>query len=393
MDKNSQRLVFCGRSLKWYNKYTMKTLTTLKNLFGSLSLNTSASNLTLGSQLISDRHRYLIQKYFDNERSVVTSTVGGASLTLTGSLASSATTATLTAVWAYPTCNQLVNFSNSNQRSVLFTYNSAAISWSVGLTATATTAITTVGVQDYNIPANVSKIKNDTISVGQLKYQPRPVQSRQEWDLINFLPYTSDIPSYFFIYGGKLSIFPIPSTTGNVITFNYKTRVPDLTYADFTTGTVGGTVGSTSITGASTTWNSVGTYPLNTDLTFANLFIQITPPKGDGIWYQIQSFQSDTALTLVNPIVNAPSMASGAAYTIGQIPLLSEDFHDMLVYGALKIYFSSIVPDSNKFKEYDTLEKERLELLKDYAGTKSVDVDLGGPYQQINPNLFYYANS
>src|SRR5690348_13171737 len=110
----------------------MKSFTTLKNLFGSLSTNSSTTNLTLGGQLINDQHRYLIQKYFDNERTSVTTTVGGMSLTTTASLASNATSATLTSSWTYPTVTQLVNFSNSDQRSVLFTNGSTAITWATG---------------------------------------------------------------------------------------------------------------------------------------------------------------------------------------------------------------------------------------------------------------------
>lgn len=374
----------------------MKTFTGLKNLFTNLSNNTSSANDTLGGQLINDQHRYLIQRYFDNERTVTTSTVGSASLTLTGTLSIGAVSATLTAVWAYPTCTQLVNFSGSQQRSVLFTYNSTAITWSVGLTATATTAITTVGVQDYSIPANISKIKNDTINIGQLKYQPTPVMTRQEWDLINFLPYTSDIPNYFFIYNGKLSIFPIPSTTGNVITFNYKTRVADLSFADYSTGTLaaaGMVAGSTTVTGLASSWNTTGLYPTGVDISYYNLQIRANPPYGDGIWYPISSFTSNTVLTTTLPIVNAPNITSATTYTIGQFPLLSEDFHDMLVYGALKTYFSSVVENQTKFDEYDGLYKERLELLKDYAGTKSVSVDLEDNPSQINPNLFYWGTS
>lgn len=372
----------------------MKTFTQLTSLYTSLSQNSSTANTALGAQLINDQHRYLIQKYFDNERTVTTSTVGGMSLTLTGSLAINATSATLTASWTYPTVTQLVNFSGGQQRSVLFTSGSAAITWQVGLTATATTTISTVGVQDYSIPANISKIKNDTINVGQLKYQPTPVMTRQEWDLINFLPYTSDIPNYFFIYNGKLSIFPIPSTTGNILTFNYKTRVADLTYSDYTTpgtiDTAGMVAGSTSVTGLATTWGS--SFPLNTDITFESLYIRANPPQGDGMWYPINSFQSNTALTLSLPVVNAPNITNTTTFTIGQVPLLSEDFQDMTVYGALKIYYSSIVKDADKYKEYDNEYMKRLVMLEDYAGTKSVNVDLEAEPAQVNPNLFLYAN-
>ncbi len=373
----------------------MKSLTTLSNLYNSLSNNTSTANTSLGKQLINDQHRYLLQKYFDNERTATTTTIGGASLTLTGSLALAATTGTLTVAWAYPTSTQLVNFSNSNQREVLFTYNSTAISWADGLTATATTAISTVGVQGYQIPANISKVKNLTINVGQLRYQPREIMTRQEWDLVNFLPYTSDIPQYYFVYNNKINIFPIPSTTGNIINYNYKVRVADLSYADYSSGNIaaaGATIGSVTVTGTTTNWITTGTFPSGVDLTFQNLNLRIDPPFGDGIWYPIRSFTSGTVLVLVDPVINAPNITGSTTYTIGQFPLLNEDFHDMLVHGALMVYFSSITPDTNKFEQFKALYDSRLELLAEYAGTKAVDVDLGDDPQAINPNLFLYAN-
>lgn len=338
---------------------------------------------------MSDQQRYLIQKYFDNERTVTTTTVGSMKLTLTGGLSIGAVSATLTVSWAYPTGSQLVNFSDQEQRTVLFTNGSAAVTWSGGLTGAVTTAISTYGFQAYNIPANISKIKNDTINVGQLRFVPAPIQTRGEWDLINFLPYNSDIPNYYFIYNGQLLVWPIPSTTGNIITFNYKARVPDLNIADYITGTLSGIVaGSTSLTGIGTMWSSVA--PLNTDLTYLNIQIKITPPSGDGIWYPVSMFTSDTTLVLGVPIVTAPS-ATASAYTLGQLPLLSEDFHDMLVHGALMTYFSSIKKDEGQFKLFQTMYTERLGLLEDYAGTKSVNVDLGAQPQFSNPNLYPYA--
>lgn len=372
----------------------MKSFTTLTNLFTNLTNNTSTENAALGGQLINDQHRYLIQKYFDNERTVTTSTVGGMSLTTTASMTAGATSATLTASWSYPTCQQLVTFSTGEQRTVLFTNGSTAITWSTGLTSNETTAISSVGVQSYAIPANVSKIKNNTINVGQLKYQPTPIMTRAEWDTVNFLPYTSDIPNYFFIYNGFLNIWPIPSTTGNIITFNYQTRVADLSFSDYSTGTLaaaGMASGSTAVSGTSTNWLSGGLYPSGTDIGYYNLKIRANPPYGDGIWYPIRSFTSNTALTLDLPVVNAPNITSSTTYTIGQFPLLEEDFHDMLVYGAAKTYYSSIVKDKDRFSEFDNLYNERLQLLEAYAGTKSVNVDLGIAPQVVNPNLFMYA--
>ena len=369
----------------------MKTYTDLKNLFTNLSNNTSSANDALGGQLISDQHRYLLQKFFDNERTYTTVTRGAEELTLTGAPSLGAVSATLTAVWTGPTTTQLVVFSNSDQRTVIFTQGQTDIVWSNGLSAAATVTIDTVGVQSYPIPANVSKIKNNPISVGQLVYTPSPVQSIQEWTMLNALPYTSDIPNNFYIYNNRVSFWPIPSSSGNIITMNYKSRVPDLSIADYSAGTLADlTLGSNAVTGVTTAWNTTGAFPLNTDLTFFNLYLKVTPPAGDGLWYPIQKFTSDTTLVLSQPLQLAPS-ATAALYTIGQLPLLQEDFHDMLTYGALMIYHSSIKKDQNKFEMYKDMYTKRETMLDSYAGTKSVNVDLGNQTIGSNPNLYIFA--
>ena len=367
----------------------MKSLTKLGTLFTSLSQNVAAENLALGQQLINDQHRYLIQKFFDNERSYTTTTIGAQTdLGITASLIVGATTATLDTAWPYITCQQLVVFTSGEQRTVTFTQGSTNIFWQTGLTETATDTIDTIGVQAYPIPANVSKIKNDTITVGQLVYTPAPVQSIQEWTMLNALPYTSDIPNYFYIYQNQVMFWPIPSSTGNIITFNYKGRVADMSYSDYSIGTISAaTVGSNAVTGSSTLWTA---FPQNVDLSYANLMLQITPPDGDGLWYPIQRFTSATAAVLNLPLVNVNELTS-ATYTIGQFPLLQEDFHDMLVYGALVVYYTSIVKDKDQFALYKRLYDEKLELLEAYAGTKSVNVDLGSQPIPSNPNLYLFA--
>jgi hypothetical protein len=368
----------------------MKTFTALVNLATNLSNNTTSANSSLMGQLISDQHRYLVQKYFDNERTYSTLTIGAEDLTVTLAPANGATSATLSTAWTNPTVQQLVVFDNSEQRNVTFRQGSTAITWQPPLTSACTTTdISTLGVQAYPIPASISKIKNNTINVGQLQFTPAPVRTIQEWTMINALPYASNIPNYYFIYQNQVLFWPIPATSGQVINFNYKCRIPDLSFADYSTGTLSSiAVNDNQITGTGTTWNTVGTYPLNTDLTFFNLAIKIAPPAGDGIWYPILRFISDTEVLLASPIQNAFS-TTATSYTIGQLPLLQEDFHDMLVYGALQTYFSSIVSNDSNFKKYKTLYDERLTLLEDYAGTKSVNVDLGPQPIPRNPNLFW----
>lgn len=425
--------------------------------FADLAQNNTTANVALGAVLVNNEHRYLIQRYFDNERTYTTVTIGGEDIVLASSPVVGSTTGTLTVAWPDITCQQLVVFGSGEQRtvtftqgstnifwqtglygetfattaviaaaatsatlstawtgstgaltayfsdgsskSITFTANSTAITWVGGITGAveasvrtfkANTTISTVGVQAYPIPANVSKIKNDTITVGQLVYTPAPVMSIQEWTMLNALPYTSDIPCYFFIYQNQVQFWPIPSTSGNLISFNYKARVADMTYADYSTGTIAVTAGSNAVTGTTTSWNTTATYPLNTDLSYTNLMLKTTPPKGDGLFYPIQRVTSDTALQLNLPIVNSP-VTTGVSYVIGQVPLLNEDFHDMLVYGALRVYYNSIVKDEKKFQMYETLYEQKLKLLEDYAGTKSVNVDLGAQPIPSNPNLFLFA--
>lgn len=370
----------------------MKSFTQLQSLFTTLSQNVTTSNGTLGAILLNDAHRYLLLKYFDNERSFTMLTVGPQTLALTNAaLPAGSTSATLTASWTTPSCQQLVVFSDGEQRQVFFSQGSTAITWqSATQTVQTSASISAQGQQAYYLPANVSKIKNSTITIGQLVYSPAPVQTIQEWTRLNALPYSSSIPAYFFIYNHQLLFWPIPSTTGQVITLNCQINVSDLSYQDYSTGSISSaTVGSNSITGSGTGWT---TYPQNTDLTFTNLYLTINPPGGDGLYYPIQSFASATAATLLTPLVYAPSISS-SPYTIGQYPLLDPNFHDMLVYWALKIYFSSIVKDPDKYKLYEGIYNEKLQLMSGYLSNKQVNVDLSVTPIQQNPNLYIYPTS
>lgn len=363
----------------------------LVNSFVTLSQNSAASNSTLGAMLINEQHKQLLLKYFDNEWTVTMSTIGGGTLATLAVQPSGATSAVLSSNWSNIGCQQLVVFANGEQRNVKFTQNSPTITWNPPLTSAGTTAvITTQGVQFYPLPANVSKVKSDTITIGQLVYTPAPVNSVQEWNKLNALPYTSDIPAYFFIYQNQIGFWPIPSSDGNVITINCQVVVPNMTYSDYSTGTLATlTVGSNLVVSNGASWNTV--FPTGTDLTFANLYLVANPPNGDGIPYQIQSFSSGTQAVLVKPIVNAPG--TGATYTIGQYPYLNPDFHDAIVYGALRIYFSSIVKDADRYALYNGLFDEKKDLMKFYLGTKQVNVDLSVTPVQQNPNLFIYPTS
>lgn len=389
----------------------MRTASQLLNMYTSLTQNISADNQTLGLELLSEEHRQLIETYFDNEWSFQATTVGAQTLTLTALPAAGATSATLSAVWAYSSGQQDVTFTNPNGdvRPCFFTNNSATISWQLPLSgACTTTSITTFGFQKYKIPAGISKITNNTIMVGQMRFVPSSARTRSDWDRINFLPYTSDIVNYYFLYGGFVEFWPIPSTTGNTIQFNYKRRVPDFSSAFLFSDTNGTayvpgqktydyqkgqvqflTAGTNQITGVNTAWNTTGQFPLTNSAFPFNLGFIAPPPNGDGIWYPIQEFDSDTSLTLAS----APMYTIGNSnsnYMLGQLPLLQEDFHEMIVYGAVRRYFSSYVPDPNKYEQFDKLYQEKKLALAEYNGSKIVNYNLGDDQLIWNPNSYYW---
>lgn len=248
-----------------------------------------------------------------------------------------------------------------------------------------TTIVTVASQQFYDLPFDFSKNKTDTITTGQLKWTPVEVLSRQDWDRLNVFPYTADFPSNYFIWNNQLGFYPIPSTAGNTITYNYKRRPTDLTIADYSTGTVSATNGSTGIVGSGTGF--LANYlPVAGSVLPLNLWIKITPPSGDGNWYKISSITSATVLTLVNSYQGGTT--SGASYVIGQMPLLLEDFHDLLVYRPLMIYFSTIVDNPNKKKEFTELYEEGISKMDEYAGSKTVNVNLRGRINRQNPNLY-----
>lgn len=368
--------------------------TKLTTQFTTLAQNATTANQTLAGFLLNQEHRYLLLRYFDNERSFTMTTVGPQTLTLTTStLASGSITATLTSAWTYNSCQQLVVFSDGEQRTVFFTQGSTTISWQSPTTAIQTSSsISCVGVQSYRLPANISKLKTSSITIGQLVYIAYPVNSVQEWVKLNALPYTAAYPAYFFLYNDELKFWPIPSQTGYIITLYAQINTPDLTYADVsgTIASAGMAVGSNIVTASSTPFS---TFPQNVDLTFTNLQLVAAAPYGDGLNYPVQEFTSTSSATLLKPVVYAPNEAGSGTFTIGQYPLLDPNFHDAILYGALRTYFSSISKDTDKASYFGGLYQERLQRMEFYLSTKQVNVDLGDSPIIRNPNLYSYPTS
>lgn len=246
------------------------------------------------------------------------------------------------------------------------------------------TMTTSAGVQAKEAPIDIDKFISVTVTVAGTVHSPSPVHSRKLWDELNqSTTTTSDTPEYWYVYDGKLALWPTPATSSNTITIYAKLKPIRLAIADYTTGTITtATNGSASIVGSGTSWTSqmVGRMLRITQSNTAN--------TGDDRWYEIASVESATALTLVKTYAGNSISAGSATYTIGQVSLLPDEVQDAPVYLAVSTYWNAEGDKRGEFfyKRYE----EKKELLKKMrlgpTTSPVVDVDSGNP--PTNPNNY-----
>ena len=85
---------------------------------------------------------------------------------------------------------------------------------------------TVANQQGYQLPGDFEKLMNVTVQVGGILYQPKESPSRRHFDALNVVPFYNDFPQYYYIFNGKMLLYPTPASSGNVITMNYKKMLP-----------------------------------------------------------------------------------------------------------------------------------------------------------------------
>lgn len=243
---------------------------------------------------------------------------------------------------------------------------------------------TVAGQAGYQLPFNNKQVINTTVLIGSVLWQPTEIATRKAYDALNVIPFSNDFPQYYYIYNSQLLLWPTPATSAQPITINFKKRIRDLSAVDYTTGTVTVTNASTAVVGVGTSWttNMAGRW-LNVPLTASNT------TSGDDEWYQIASVTSATALVLNNQYQGATATSVASGYTIGEVPILPEDFQDLPLYRALYVYFSSITKDPESAKYYKVLYDEGYKMLDAEFGSKTASVGITpNDMSVVNPNMF-----
>lgn len=246
----------------------------------------------------------------------------------------------------------------------------------------ARTLTTTASTQFKALPYDVDLVESVSVTVSSTIYTPKLMHSREEWDLLNEVSFTSDFPEYAFVYNGQLGLWPTPATSSNVITVNAKIRPIDLNTADITSSTIttlanGGTALTVS---AGLTVQMAGFWIRPTYSTTAN--------TGDGQWYELASVTNATTATLVRAYGGTSIAVGTAACTIGQMPLLPEAFHELPVWKAAADYWDKegAARAVRYEKKYEMGVKTLISQYSSFVTDPVLDEGLNGP-NIINPNL------
>lgn len=243
---------------------------------------------------------------------------------------------------------------------------------------------TLAGIAAYQLPFNNKQVINTTVSIGAILWQPTECATRAQYDALNVIAFQNDYPQFYYIYNSQLLLWPAPASSNDPITINYKRRLRDLSAADYTTGTVTVTNASTAVVGSSTNWTTnMANRWLNVPATTSN------STSGDDEWYQIASVTDATHLVLYNQYQGATATSVSAGYTIGEVPILPEDFQDLALYRAFYIYFSSIKKDEDQAKYFMQLYEDGYKMLDAEFGSKTASVGLT-PLNTgvVNPNMY-----
>jgi len=241
---------------------------------------------------------------------------------------------------------------------------------------------TVANTQAYKLPGDCAKLTSAPyITISSQRYTPKKCPTRRFWDKLNRSTTYNDIPQWFYVTGNECLFWPIFSTSGNTITFNYRKMIKDLSIADYTEGTITtATNGSTEIKGDGTTWTSA----------MAGRYLKITSENGDGIWYKIASVTDNTTIVLDQKYVGSDISSGSENYEIGEMSLLPYGFGALPVYKAAEIYYTSIKPDAQKATLYKGLFSELYSQFKAEHGatTDILTSDEEDESVADNPNLY-----
>ena len=184
--------------------------------------------------------------------------------------------------------------------------------------------------QAYGPPPNASKIDYVNVTVGSVKYSPKEIRSDKDWEKINYVSVTGDVPYFWNInnISRRIELYPIPSSAGNTVKVGFTKKVRDLGEADYTTGTITLTDGTTAVLGggsASFTKRHIGAY-----LTLEGKNSEISD-----LWFEITARNSSTEVV----VREVPSDTITGTYRIAELMPFPDGYENIPLWYSLDKYY------------------------------------------------------
>jgi len=270
------------------------------------------------------------------------------------------------------------------------------------------------------------------------------------WNSLNVTQnITSDIPQYYIVIDGKLGIYPKPANGYNPITISGQEEIVAMSIEDYTTGTIVSVPYTVTLTatpesgdktatlssgfalptgsymlvfstgesrlctitngGTTLSWTEELTEDATTTLTIRSsingdivtgsgttwaaymegLWIQINTTTGDYLYYKIDNFIDTTHISLTSPYTGSNISSGSATYTIGQVSLLPQAYQMIPVYRAVSLYYTVISKDPQRATMFNAMADGLEKSMRTDQGNKSTNPTVEDDYKPIvNPNLF-----
>lgn len=272
---------------------------------------------------------------------------------------------------------------------------------------------TVAGQENYPIPQRFRKLSSVIVEIDNennansvTRYQPTPIFDQNAWNrvLVSNLG-ESDWPMFVFVKNRELALAPVPSSDGATIVMTGRLNLKDLSFENYTTGTIttvpyalaftgaladGATSGTltgafsfatgeyqvefsngevrlATFTNASTavTWDNELTSAATANITVSGSkggtiltgsstswttgmegrYIRITSTAaangGDNYWYKIDQVLDDTHLSLTEPYQGEDISAGSAAYVMGEMSVIPESYDIGVVYRSSALWWAS----------------------------------------------------
>lgn len=250
------------------------------------------------------------------------------------------------------------------------------------------TTTTTASTQFYTLPYDYGELIDVTLTQGTTIWTPRQAPDADFWDRLNYnSAVTSNIPEWFYIFAGRIGLWPTPSTSSLTLTFRYKKLMKDLNTADITSTTI------TTLANGGTALTVSGGLTAQMPGFWIRPTFSTTANTGDGFWYEISTVTNATTATLVKAYGGNSIAAGTAACTIGQVSLLPEQYQMLPIYEAVEQYYRK----EGEFEAATYFGKKYEDLIgqmEDEYGSKttSVVVRYAANSGQIPPQPNLYLN-